>query len=90
MSDLTRDRVVALGKKADAVISFVGFALQTRDGEDASKGQLRCFRMVAKLGIGGTSPVMALQAKNVDPSGGGEKEGMKEGANEGELSTYKV
>ena len=37
-------------KKADAVISFVGFALQTRDGEDASKGQLRRFRMVAKLG----------------------------------------
>lgn len=41
---------MALQKKADAVISFVGFALQTRDGEDASKGQLRCFRMVAKLG----------------------------------------
>jgi hypothetical protein len=39
-----------VGKKADAVISFVGFALQTRNGEDASKGQLGCFRMVAKLG----------------------------------------
>ena len=50
MSNLTRDQVMAREKKADAVISFVRFALQTRDGEDASKGQLRCFRMVAKLG----------------------------------------
>jgi hypothetical protein len=33
---------------------------------------------------------MGLQAKNVDPSGGGEKEGMKEGANEGDFPTYKV
>jgi hypothetical protein len=29
-------------------------------------------------------------AKNVDPSAGGEKEGMKEGANEGGLSAYEV
>jgi hypothetical protein len=35
---------MALQKKADAVISFVGFALQTRNGEDASKGQLAVFQ----------------------------------------------
>ena len=29
--------------------------------------------------------MMGLQVKNVDPSGGGEKEGMKEGANEGDF-----